>query len=404
MRAFDNHRQLLMTICPSLNILPRSFPRLKPLASGEKGISVLNSDNNEAFHEQIMGQFFKNGAFDKIRTCGKVMYAEINNSMRSIDKSKAVEMNFKRWGNLSDRYDWKRLQQIHDSGVTISKLRKNHGISFHALNKGIENGLLIVNKDVKTVVKHSEESKKKMSEKRKQWLRDNPDKHPWRNKDKFKSEPCEKAKEFLRKLNIRFIEEYQPEIEGRSFSIDIAMPEKMIALEINGNQHYGRDGRLKPYYQERHDLLESNGWIVYEIHYSACFDLDKWSDFVDKIRNTEKKIDFDYFYYVPIPKNRKKKHCIDCGKNINSHSIRCRECNYKISRNRKVDRPSKEELEKMIWELPMTKLGKKYRVSDNAVRKWCKSYNINNLPPRGYFIKKMVQSEGLEPFDILPTV
>lgn len=44
---------------------------------------------------------------------------------------------------------------------------------------------------------------------------------------------------------------------------------------------------------------------------------------------------------------------------------------------RKVIRPSKEILEKEILEFPMTKLGLKYGVSDNSIRKWCKSYEIN---------------------------
>lgn len=43
---------------------------------------------------------------------------------------------------------------------------------------------------------------------------------------------------------------------------------------------------------------------------------------------------------------------------------------------RKVVRPSKEELEIDINKMPMTHVGKKYGVSDNAVRKWCKKFNI----------------------------
>lgn len=44
--------------------------------------------------------------------------------------------------------------------------------------------------------------------------------------------------------------------------------------------------------------------------------------------------------------------------------------------SRKIERPAKEILEKEITELSMVSLGKKYGVSDNAVRKWCKCYNI----------------------------
>lgn len=45
-------------------------------------------------------------------------------------------------------------------------------------------------------------------------------------------------------------------------------------------------------------------------------------------------------------------------------------------KNRKVERPSKEELFKLTNTLPMIRIGKMFGVSDNAIRKWCKSYQI----------------------------
>ena len=36
----------------------------------------------------------------------------------------------------------------------------------------------------------------------------------------------------------------------------------------------------------------------------------------------------------------------------------------------------------------MTKLGEKYGVSDNAVRKWCKTYEIDLPDRQGYWTKK----------------
>ena len=44
--------------------------------------------------------------------------------------------------------------------------------------------------------------------------------------------------------------------------------------------------------------------------------------------------------------------------------------------NRKCVHPSKEELKKMITSQSMLSIGKNYGVSDNAVRKWCKKYNL----------------------------
>lgn len=54
---------------------------------------------------------------------------------------------------------------------------------------------------------------------------------------------------------------------------------------------------------------------------------------------------------------------------------------------RKVERPFKEELEKLVWEKPTAQIAKDFGVSDKAVEKWCKGYDIEK-PPRGYWVKK----------------
>lgn len=93
-------------------------------------------------------------------------------------------------------------------------------------------------------------------------------------------------------------------------------------------------------------------------------------------------------------KNRVRKKCVDCGRIIGSKSERCMGCSRRINAGKGVrfkvrpeDRPTKEELGRLLDEMPMTKLGEKYRVSDNAVRKWCREYGIE-LPNRlGYWAK-----------------
>ena len=68
--------------------------------------------------------------------------------------------------------------------------------------------------------------------------------------------------------------------------------------------------------------------------------------------------------------------CIDCGIEITKYGIRCKECSR--IHGRKVNRPTSDELYNMLVELNgnFTKISKKYGVSDTAIRKWCKSYNI----------------------------
>ena len=64
--------------------------------------------------------------------------------------------------------------------------------------------------------------------------------------------------------------------------------------------------------------------------------------------------------------------CPICNKNyISPKSNKCIKC-YK----EKSNCPSKEELEELLSKMSFVNIGKKYNVSDNAVRKWCKKYNL----------------------------
>ena len=76
----------------------------------------------------------------------------------------------------------------------------------------------------------------------------------------------------------------------------------------------------------------------------------------------------------PIRANYVKRYCIDCGKEILYESKRCVSCNGKMQR--KVERPSKEILYQEIKTTSFSAVGRKYGVSDNAIRKWCKTYGL----------------------------
>lgn len=69
---------------------------------------------------------------------------------------------------------------------------------------------------------------------------------------------------------------------------------------------------------------------------------------------------------------RKISYCVDCGKELSdSRSVRCREC-CKINSRKVKNRPSKEELAKMVRESSYCEVGRMFGVSDNTVRKWLK--------------------------------
>lgn len=83
-----------------------------------------------------------------------------------------------------------------------------------------------------------------------------------------------------------------------------------------------------------------------------------------------------------------KHYCERCGAEITRTAKLCKQC-YALS-HRKVDRPIREELKELIRKYSFTKIGEIYSVSDNAVRKWCKGYD---LPFKASEIKKLSEEE-----------
>ena len=265
-------------------------------------------------------------------------------------------------------------------------------------------------------MKHTDETKKKLSEIRKKWITDNPEKHTWKRKDKQISKPCEFFKDKLKKEGIEFIEEVSP-IKDRGYSVDVVIPDRMIGFEINGNQHYNSDRTLKDYYKKRKDEIEKYGLILYDIHYTKVFNEDFINEIVNLIKYSETKVNFDFNFY-----QKNEKGCCDCNKKISYYSVRCLSCHnlnrrgenyeknlkYKTSKNevksekglkkckcgeiisikskicfecysieeRKVkNRPDLNTLVNDVEKLGYTGTGRKYGVSDNCIRKWINRYN-----------------------------
>ena len=90
-------------------------------------------------------------------------------------------------------------------------------------------------------------------------------------------------------------------------------------------------------------------------------------------------------------RKHKENHCIECGKIINKISIRCRDCYNKVSRISSDDLPlTREELKDYIRRLTFVEIGEKFKLSDNAIRKWCIKFN---LPTKKKDIKAYTDEE-----------
>lgn len=66
--------------------------------------------------------------------------------------------------------------------------------------------------------------------------------------------------------------------------------------------------------------------------------------------------------------------CPICKINLKTCGAKmCKECRDK---ERVKNIPSKDMLEKYIYDTPFVKIGKMFNVSDNTIRKWCKKYSL----------------------------
>ena len=80
--------------------------------------------------------------------------------------------------------------------------------------------------------------------------------------------------------------------------------------------------------------------------------------------------------------------CPNCNATLDTHCIGAPKTKLKITKpdgrrvsrprpnSRKAERPSKESLESMLLNTSYCAIGRKFGVSDNAIRKWAKSYGI----------------------------
>lgn len=126
---------------------------------------------------------------------------------------------------------------------------------------------------------------------------------------------------------------------------------------------------------------------VHHIDYNkdnCCVDNLMWMSHTDNMK--------DYFCTIKNPKYVKdndgnyikiKKDygiCVDCGKLISSRSTRCRDCSAKeIPRRYKNSKPleKREVVECLIKNKGnFTKASKRFNMTDNGLRKWCKKYDL----------------------------
>ena len=225
---------------------------------------------------------------------------------------------------------------------------------------------------------HSEQTKQKISQIRKQYIKQHPESFAWRRADKFKSKPCEDLKQFFKNNGINFYQEYKniQEFAGKNYAIDIAFPNQKIAIEVNGTQHYNRDGTLTPYFQQRHDILQKAGWKVQQIPYNKAYKQEVRQSLLKLIKDN---VDFTYDYSQQIKQFLRQKQlqhiCPICGGEKKDKYAKC--CNKCERQKRKQNIPSKQQLQKDYEQLHnYSAIGRKYNRSHTVIRNWFKNYHL----------------------------
>lgn len=94
----------------------------------------------------------------------------------------------------------------------------------------------------------------------------------------------------------------------------------------------------------------------------------------------------DKYYLIPKPgalleKVGMLKYCPSCGTQIGSEMSYCSATCTALGR-RTVERPDAAQLADDLNAMPMTKIGEKYGVSDNSIRKWARAMGVE-LPAKG---------------------
>ena len=81
-----------------------------------------------------------------------------------------------------------------------------------------------------------------------------------------------------------------------------------------------------------------------------------------------------------VRKERKHFYC-ECGAQISRPGISCKRCAGK----KKTNTITKEQLEEDMKSMSVVSIGKKYGVSDNAVRKWCRRLSVEIKDGRRFY-------------------
>lgn len=290
--------------------------------------------------------------------------------------------------------DWDEIQSFYDNDKNWNDICEYFNISQNLIVQAKKLGLFKSRTKSESISislkknprKHSEETKKKISEIRKKYLQENPDKVPYKlNHSSKESYPEKYFTEVFKNEGIKVTKSFHIEL----YELDFCILDKKIDIEVDGSQHY-YDEKIVESDKRRNKFLEDDGWDIIRINWSEYqkFSFDDKKDYISKLKSyINNLIETKPLFEITIKKRKikekkqrvekskskiKKEYiCKYCGNSCTWKKDRCESC-YHIQ-SRKVDRPSLDQLKEDILNLGYSGTGRKYGVSDNSVRKWLKA-------------------------------
>lgn len=253
---------------------------------------------------------------------------------------------------------------------SINRLKEKYNLGSQTITDILGNNLRTTSESNKIArklfpdsFKHSDETKQKIREIRIKFMKENPEQTSWRTKNLSYPE-----KLFLEKVYGLCLDKKYSIVREYSvfpYFIDFAFVNEKVAVEIDGSQH------LLPERKERDDkkdeLLKEDGWFILRVSENEVkTNINSVFDTIISIINDRPKIQSMKLGVVKFPKKRQKKERESCG-------LTKGEIERSINQ-RRVTRPSYQELIDLVKTNGYSKTGRMFGVSDNSIRKWIKSY------------------------------
>lgn len=279
------------------------------------------------------------------------------------------------------------IRDYIDNWLSLSEISKKYGIksksyiSQYILGDKVRSSseaVKLAHKKHPNKFKLSEETKDKIRKAHLRWMKEHPEQTAWRLKNMSYPEKCFQKILEDNGLDKKYL--IYREYSVFPYFIDFAFINEKLAVEIDGSQHLEEDRKRRD--KKKDALLLSKGWKVLriaanEVTHDGTKALKTVLDMLEK--------PITQYETVGILKAPKAYQKAVRGEDGLTDKQRLNAFNQ-----RRVERPSKEELWKLVKSTPFETIGRNYGVNGNSVKKWCKQYN---LPYRKRDIDQLIGKE-----------